>query len=152
MTRRREISIAAAIVALYAVLAVSAPGFFTRENFSDLFLGNFPVLLAALGTTLVIVAGEIDISIGSVFAICGVVSGASAVAGVPLALNVALACAAGAVLGGANGALKRGVHVRDPGGNFSKAHVTMLRALGLETPSFGWNGGQTKQAFSELLA
>ena len=105
MTRRREISIAAAIVALYAVLAVSAPGFFTRENFSDLFLGNFPVLLAALGTTLVIVAGEIDISIGSVFAICGVVSGASAVAGVPLALNVALACAAGAVLGGANGAL-----------------------------------------------
>lgn len=105
MTRRREISIAGAIIALYAVLAVSAPGFFTRENLSDLFLGNFPVLLAAMGATLVIVAGEIDISIGSVFAICGVVSGASAVAGVPLALNAALACAAGAALGGASGAL-----------------------------------------------
>lgn len=56
------------------------------------------------------------------------------------------------IAGGANGALKRGVHVRDPGGNFSKAQVTMLRALGLETLSFGWNGGQTKQAFGELLA
>lgn len=105
MTRRREISIAAAIVALYVVLAAAAPAFFSRENFSDLFLGNFPVLLAAMGATLVIVAGEIDISIGSVFAICSVVSGALAVAGVPLALNLALSCAAGAALGGANGAL-----------------------------------------------
>ena len=43
------------------------------------------------------------------------------------------------------GALNTGVHVRDPDGNFSKAHVTMLRALGLDTPSFGFNGGQTKE-------
>ena len=48
MTRRREASIAAAIAVLYAALAVFAPAFFTRENFSDLFLGNFPVLLAAM--------------------------------------------------------------------------------------------------------
>jgi rhamnose transport system permease protein len=105
VTRRREISIAAAIAVLYAALAVFAPGFFTRENFSDLFLGNFPVLLAAMGATLVILAGEIDISIGSVFAICGVVAGVSAVAGVPLAANVVLTCAAGAALGSLNGAL-----------------------------------------------
>lgn len=105
MTRRREFSIAGAIVALYAVLAISAPEFFTRENFGDLFLGNFPVLLAAMGATLVILSGEIDISIGSVFAICGVVSGALAVAGLPLAFNAALACAAGAALGAANGVL-----------------------------------------------
>jgi rhamnose transport system permease protein len=105
MTRRREISIAVAIAVLYAVLAVAAPGFFTRENFSDLFLGNFPVLLAALGATLVILAGEIDISIGSAFAICGVVAGVSAVGGVPLAATVAITCAAGAALGSVNGAL-----------------------------------------------
>jgi rhamnose transport system permease protein len=105
MTRRREISIAAAIAALYAVLAVAAPGFFSRDNFTDLFLGNFPVLLAAMGITLVILAGEIDISIGSVFAICGVFAGVCAVGGVPLAANVLLTCAAGAALGAVNGAL-----------------------------------------------
>jgi rhamnose transport system permease protein len=105
VTRRREISIAAAIAVLYAVLALAAPGFFTRENFSDLFLGNFPVLLAAMGATLVILAGEIDISIGSVFAICGVFAGVSAVAGVPLAANIAITCAAGAALGALNGTL-----------------------------------------------
>lgn len=54
--------------------------------------------------------------------------------------------------GGANGGLVRGVHAREPAGNYSKAHVTMLRAIGLETPSFGWNGGETSDAFAELLA
>ena len=105
MTRRREISIAAAIGVLYLVLAIAAPAFFSRQNFADLFLGNFPVLLAAMGATLVILAGEIDISIGSVFAICGVFAGICAVSGVPLAVNVALTCAAGAALGAVNGAL-----------------------------------------------
>lgn len=105
MTRRREVTIGAAIAVLYAVLAILARGFFTRENFSDLFLGNFPVLLAAMGATLVVLAGEIDISIGSVFAICGVVSGVCAVSGVPLAANLVVTCAAGAMLGSVNGAL-----------------------------------------------
>jgi rhamnose transport system permease protein len=105
MSRRREVSIAAAIGVLYAVLAIFAPAFFTRENFSDLFLGNFPVLLAAMGATLVILAGEIDISIGSMFAICGVVAGTCAVAGVPLAVNLLVTCLTGALLGSVNGAL-----------------------------------------------
>jgi rhamnose transport system permease protein len=105
VTRRREIAIAGAIAALYAVLGVCAPAFFTRANFVDLFLGNFPVLLAAMGATLVILAGEIDISLGSLFAICGVLSGVGAIGGLPLAANVAIVCAAGAALGSVNGAL-----------------------------------------------
>ncbi len=105
MRHRRELAIAGALVALYTVLAFVAPGFFTRENFTDLFLGNFPVLLVAIGTTLVMLAGEIDISVGSIFAVCGVAAGAAAVSGVPLAAAALLACAAGALLGAVNGAL-----------------------------------------------
>jgi rhamnose transport system permease protein len=101
----REAAIAATLAALYAALAFAAPGFFTRENFSDLFLGNFPVLLVAIGTTLVMLAGEIDISVGSVFAICGVVAGASAVAGLPMPAVAVAACATGALLGALNGVL-----------------------------------------------
>jgi len=105
MMRRREITIGLVIVALYAVLAVAAPAFFTRENFGDLFLGNFPVLLVAIGTTIVILTGEIDISGGSMFAVCGVLAGAAAVAGLPLPVVAAIACGAGAGLGAINGAL-----------------------------------------------
>jgi hypothetical protein len=54
--------------------------------------------------------------------------------------------------GGAAGGLTSGVHIREEGGNMAKTHVTMLRALGLETPSFGFSGSETSEAFDELLA
>ena len=75
MIHRREVSLLAVIAALGLVLAAIAPGYYARENLSDLFLGNMPVLIVAIGTTLVILTGNIDISVGSVFAICGVVAG-----------------------------------------------------------------------------
>ena len=75
MIQRREVSLLAVIAALGLVLAAIAPGYYARENLSDLFLGNMPVLIVAIGTTLVILTGNIDISVGSVFAICGVVAG-----------------------------------------------------------------------------
>jgi rhamnose transport system permease protein len=101
----REASVALAIVVLGIVLAFVAPGFFARDNLADLFLANMPVLIAALGMTLVILTGHIDISVGSVFAICAVASGVLAKAGVPLLVSGAAACAIGALLGGLNGAL-----------------------------------------------
>ena len=104
-THRREVSVGAAIVALAALLAVAAPGYFSRENLSDLFLASLPVLIVALGATLVILTGEIDISVGSVFAICGVLAGVSAKAGVPMSGVLVVACAGGAALGALNGSL-----------------------------------------------
>jgi rhamnose transport system permease protein len=102
---RREASVAIVIVLLAAVLAAIAPGYFARENLSDLFLGNMPVLIVAIGTTLVILTGNIDISVGSVFAICGVVAGVAAKATGSVAAAAVAACAAGALLGALNGSL-----------------------------------------------
>jgi rhamnose transport system permease protein len=105
MSRAREISVASAIGALALVLAVAAPGYFAPGNLNDMFLANLPVLLVALGMTLVIATGEIDISVGSMFAICGVVAGILAKAGMPVWLACLAGCAAGAALGSVNGAL-----------------------------------------------
>ena len=102
---RRELSVAAAIAALALVLAVVAPGYFAGDNLRDLLLANAPVLVAALGATLVVLAGQIDISVGSVFAICGVMAGVLAKAGLPVAAAVLGACLIGAALGALNGAL-----------------------------------------------
>jgi rhamnose transport system permease protein len=102
---RREASVFGAIVLLATILAVVAPGFFGRENLGDLLLANVPVLLVAVGATLVILTGEIDISVGSVFAICGVAAGVAAHLGVPVAAIALVVCAAGALLGAVNGAL-----------------------------------------------
>ena len=55
-------------------------------------------------------------------------------------------------VGGACGAVNRGVHTREPDGNFSKVHVTTLRALGIETDTFGFNGGETSDHITGILA
>jgi rhamnose transport system permease protein len=102
---RREISVAGAIAGLAIVLALVSPAFFAAENLVDLFLANLPVLVVALGMTLVILTGQIDISVGSVFAICGVAAGVLAKTDVPLPLVAAGTCAAGAAIGLLNGAL-----------------------------------------------
>lgn len=105
MIHRREASLLIVIVALGLVLAAITPGYFARENLSDLFLGNMPVLIAAIGTTLVILTGNIDISVGSVFAICGVVAGVAAKATDSVGVAALAASLAGGALGALNGSL-----------------------------------------------
>ncbi len=102
---RAEISVGFAIAALLLVLAILTPSFFTRENLSDLALANMPVLIIALGMTLVILTGHIDISVGTMFAVCSVAAGEFAKLGLP-AFGAGLgACAVGATLGAVNGSL-----------------------------------------------
>ena len=105
MNARREISLLIAIVLLAAVLVGVTPGFFSAANLRDLLIANTPVLIVALGMTLVVLTGQIDISIGSQFAICSVVAGAAAKLGLPTPLAGLVACLAGALLGAVNGAL-----------------------------------------------
>jgi rhamnose transport system permease protein len=102
---RREASVLLAIGALAAVMAIAAPSYFSGENLRDLFLANMPVLIVAIGATMVILAGEIDISAGSAFAICAVVSGVVAKETDSVALAAFSSCAAGAVMGALNGSL-----------------------------------------------
>lgn len=102
---RAEISTALAIVALWTVAALAAPDFLAAANQRDLLMSNMPVLICALGMTLVMLTGHIDISVGSVFAICSVGAGVLAKSGLPwfaLALAVPLV---GAALGAFNGVL-----------------------------------------------
>jgi rhamnose transport system permease protein len=108
-TYRREVSVAVALLALLGLLALMAPAFFRAQNLRDLLVGNAPVLIAAIGMTLVILARQIDISIGSQFAICGVAAGLLAKAGVPMPLVGLGAVLAGGALGAVNGALVAGL-------------------------------------------
>jgi rhamnose transport system permease protein len=103
--RRVGAALGLIILLLAGVLLVVAPRFFEPANLIDLVLANLPVLIAALGATLVILTGEIDISVGSAFAVCSVAAGTLAVWGVPLPLVAAGTLLVGAVIGAANGML-----------------------------------------------
>lgn len=102
---KRELPPAAALLAVLLAVAVAAPSFFGAANLRDLALNNAPVLLVAIGMTLVILVGEIDISVGSQFAVCSVAAGMLAKAGVPIGLLPVAVVAIGAAMGSLNGFL-----------------------------------------------
>ena len=100
---KREISTAAALASLLVLVAAASPSFFTFGNLRDVALNNAATLIVAVGMTMVILAGEIDISVGSQFAVCSIASGWLATLGVPIPLLLPCAVVLGAALGAVNG-------------------------------------------------
>lgn len=98
----RELSAAAAFAVLLLAVSVVAPSFFSAANLRDLLISNAPVLIVAIGMTLVIVTGQIDISVGSQFAVCSIAAGMLAKS-LPMPAVVLLVVVAGCVLGAING-------------------------------------------------
>lgn len=108
---RWELAVFAAWLAILAVLAVFAPAFYSRDQMRALLVNSAPVVIAATGVTLVMLAGQIDISIGSLFSLCGVLAGLAVEAGWPLFAAMILALACGALVGALNGALVAGLRL-----------------------------------------
>jgi ribose transport system permease protein/rhamnose transport system permease protein len=102
---QQEGLVGAAIVALSLVIGLVNPAFFDGENISDILVNSVFVAVAAVGMTLVIVSGGIDISVGSILGVCATVAGNLAVAGAPALLAFLAAILVGALLGSLNGAL-----------------------------------------------
>ena len=105
----RELSVAATLGLLLLVLALIAPAFFGKQQLLTTLTAASPLLIAACGMALVIIARQIDISIGSQFAMCSVIAGLMAQAGLPMPVVALGAIAFGAALGAFNGALIAGL-------------------------------------------
>jgi ribose transport system permease protein len=103
--RSREASLALLIAAAMVVLAAVEPTFLNRGNLLSVGTGMIYDLPVAAGMTLVLVLGGIDLSVGAVLGLTGVVTALSLRAGaaVPLALLAGFATAAAA--GSINGLL-----------------------------------------------
>lgn len=104
----REFSVTAAYLLLLGIVAFWQPEFFHREFFAT-WVSAAPVLVAAVGMTLVIIARHIDISIGSQFAVSATLAALMARARLPMPAIVALTIVSGAAMGLVNGALVAGL-------------------------------------------
>ena len=100
---QREGAALLAFIVLLAFVGIVAPAFFNAGNLRDLLVTNAPVLIVAIGMTLVIIAGQIDISVGSQLAVCSVVAGWIAKSGVAVPLLLLLLPLFGGLLGALNG-------------------------------------------------
>ena len=96
---------AAFLLALLAAgFALAAPEFFSPRNLGNIALQAAALIIVSLGMTLVILTEGIDLSMGAVLGLCGVVMGMLAAHG-SLPMAVAVALLAGIAAGVCNGAL-----------------------------------------------
>ena len=71
----QEVLLALAIVILALVVGTINPRFLLARNLSDIFLGNAYVAVAAIGMSMVIISGNIDISVGALIGVLATISG-----------------------------------------------------------------------------
>ncbi len=132
-----EIQRRGALVVLIAVVIVAAltlDQFFTGSNIENILLHASFVGLIAVGMTFVIITGGVDLSVGSLAALGGVLAGLSVGAGWPLALIVpTLACG---VIG-----LVQGLLIAKAGLPFFI--VTLAGLLGFRGLALALSGAQT---------
>ncbi|SDQ04682.1 multiple monosaccharide ABC transporter permease [Microbacterium sp. cf332] len=90
-----------ALIAVVALFAILTNGILLRpQNLSNLVVQNGYILVLAIGMVMIIIAGHIDLSVGSVAAFIGAVSGVFAVKmGMPWWLAIVLSLLIGALVG-----------------------------------------------------
>src|ERR1700761_3648819 len=98
-----ELGIVLAVVLFVFIGAVSSPYFLTVSNLVGI-LQNITFLgFLTIGVGLALMAGEIDISVGSIYGLSGVAAALVLRSGYPLAAAIAAGLAVGAGCGLANG-------------------------------------------------
>jgi ribose/xylose/arabinose/galactoside ABC-type transport system permease subunit len=101
-----EVGLVAAIIILYLALAPSAPNFLSTANQFNILRDAAFVGIIAFGMTLVLIAGEIDISVGANAAFSGVVLALMITNGVPIPVATIVVLLIGSAIGAAAGLLR----------------------------------------------
>jgi len=107
----REFAVAAVLGILLLVLAAFAPAFFEWQPLLSRMTREAPVLVVACGIAPILIARQIDISVGSIFGVCSVAAGLLATEGWPVVLVAGASISMGAVLGGINGGFVAGLRL-----------------------------------------
>jgi ribose transport system permease protein len=105
LTRTRQFGTVLGLVALSGVLWALTPHFLTVANLLNIAQQTSINAIVAVGMTYVIVSGGIDLSVGSIVALSGVVLGAALQNGQALPVALVLALATGVACGLLNGGL-----------------------------------------------
>lgn len=100
-----ESGIFLALVLLILAFTILSPYFFTTQNFSNILIQSAITIVIASGATLVIASGGIDLSVGSVLCLSGILMAMSVKAGLPAWLSILLGLSAGILMGAVNGFL-----------------------------------------------
>lgn len=129
-------SIFIGIAIIWTILAFASPYFFTQQNLLNILLQSSTVGILAAGVTLVLIAGEIDISVASVQALAATVAATVIIThGGPVVLGMATGITVAVLAGVVNGYAT--IYARVP------SFIATLAMLGIaQGAAFLITGGQ----------
>lgn len=103
MSNKSELGIAVPLVLLIVIVGIVNPVFFDGDNILNVLRQSSFIFIIGVAMTFVLVGGGLDLSVGSVLALGGVVSGLALLAHVPIWISVALGILVGVAVGLFNG-------------------------------------------------
>ena len=100
------------LIIAVVIMAQLSPAFLSTRNLFNIIRFTAEIGIISLGMTAVILTGGIDLSVGSILGMCGIVMGALFTAGMNIWLAALIALAAGTAAGALNGFVitRTGVH------------------------------------------
>lgn len=119
---------------LGAGFSFAFPNFATVNNANSILLASSTIVIAAVGTCLLLLLGKLDFSIGGIYAVCGVTTALAAAAGAPPVVAAVVGVVAGMALGLINGLLVRLLSI-------SPVIVTVATMIIYEGLAFVLSGG-----------
>jgi ribose transport system permease protein len=93
------------LIALFVALSIASPHFLTNTNLSSVVRQTAVINIMALGMTLIIIAGGIDLSVGAILAFGGLMGTMAMERGYPIVAGIFIGAFAGMLWGVVNGAL-----------------------------------------------
>ncbi|WP_299492414.1 ribose ABC transporter permease [uncultured Shewanella sp.] len=93
------------LILLILIVSLLNDNFFTANNILNILRQTSVNAIIAVGMTLVILTAGIDLSVGSVLALCGAITASMIGLSFPIAITLPLAILAGAMLGGVSGVI-----------------------------------------------
>jgi len=125
----QSIGVLVGLLVLAVILSLLTPLFLTIDNLLNVALQSATYILVATGMTFVVVTGGIDLSVGSIAALAGVVMALTMKAGVNPGISVLLGLIVGIVCGLLNGLLVAKVNL--PPFIVTLATMSVIRGLAL---------------------
>ncbi|MDA8409388.1 MAG: ribose ABC transporter permease [Treponema sp.] len=101
----KQLGILFALIGIMITFTVLSPVFLTVDNLTNIVVQSSINGIIAVGMTLVIIQGGIDLSVGSLVAVVGVVVTTCMVQGMSVPLAIALGLGIGLLVGGLNGTM-----------------------------------------------
>lgn len=138
----QRLGLAAVGVLMFVLLSLQYENFGTSRNVTSIALNMAPLLIASIGTAALLIAGQVDLSIGSMYAFLSVIIAMVARSGAPAWQVVAAGLLGGAACGLLNGTLVQLLKI-------SPLIVTIGMLAIYRGASMGFDAGRSVFGFEE---